>query len=196
MTSDFPRSIKIGNDTASISPLVERLLDEAESAGAVAAEDRCRILVSLIEALTNAIIHGNLEVSSDLRELDHNEYQSTINLRRRMSPYRTRKVAIAYQLSCDCAIFQITDEGPGFDFSLLSDPTEQENLHLASGRGIAIMRAFLDEVKFNEKGNRVTLIKYANCFDEADEDCLETHVAVPHRAYETSQLTWVRRTGR
>jgi anti-sigma regulatory factor (Ser/Thr protein kinase) len=196
MTSDFPRSIKIGNETSLISPLVERLLDEGESAGAVAAEDRCKILLSLVEALTNAMIHGNLEVSSDLRELDNNEYHSTINLRRRMSPYCARKVAIEYKFTRDCALFQITDEGPGFDLSLLSDPAEQENLHRVSGRGIAIMRAFLDEVTFNEKGNRVTLIKYANCFDEADEEYLETHVAVQQREFETSQLTWVRRTGR
>lgn len=179
-----------------ILPLVERLLDEGESRGAVSEDGRCRILMSLIEALTNAIIHGNLEVSSELRELDSSEYQSTINARRQLSPYCHRQVEIKYNFTSERAVFQVTDEGPGFDLSLLADPTHLENLPRVSGRGIAIMRSFLDEVRFNADGNRVTLVKYTRYSDESDEDYLETHVAVPHRESGSSQLTWVRTAGR
>ena len=51
------------------------------------------------------------------------------------------------------------DEGQGFDPTKLPDPTDPANLEMASGRGILLMRTFMDEIKYNDKGNIVTLIK-------------------------------------
>jgi anti-sigma regulatory factor (Ser/Thr protein kinase) len=56
------------------------------------------------------------------------------------------------------AKFVIRDEGPGFDPSTLPDPTDPENLLRPCGRGVMLMRTFMNEVTFNDRGNEVTLI--------------------------------------
>ena len=53
----------------------------------------------------------------------------------------------------------IRDEGPGFDPDGLPDPTDPENLTKASGRGVLLIRTFMDEVRFNDTGNEITMIK-------------------------------------
>jgi anti-sigma regulatory factor (Ser/Thr protein kinase) len=55
--------------------------------------------------------------------------------------------------------YQITDEGPGFDVALVPDPRDEDRIDIASGRGLLMMRAFMDEVIFNDQGNQVTLVK-------------------------------------
>ena len=113
--------------------------------------------VALEEALCNAIIHGNLEVSSELRTRDDNSYSDQIEQRSRTAPYADRRVTIDVRLDFNAAVFTIRDEGPGFDISSLPDPHNPENLLRPSGRGLTLMHAFLDEVTHNEKGNEVTL---------------------------------------
>ena len=53
----------------------------------------------------------------------------------------------------------ITDQGSGFDPNDVPDPTVEENLQKPTGRGIMLMRAYMDEVRFNEKGNQVHMVK-------------------------------------
>jgi anti-sigma regulatory factor (Ser/Thr protein kinase) len=55
--------------------------------------------------------------------------------------------------------FVIRDEGPGFDPRQLPDPTAPTNLEKPSGRGLLLMRTFMDEVVYNDAGNQVTLVK-------------------------------------
>ena len=50
------------------------------------------------------------------------------------------------------------DEGSGFDPGALPDPLDPENLEKASGRGVLLMRAFMDDVRYNDAGNEVTLV--------------------------------------
>ena len=59
----------------------------------------------------------------------------------------------------DEARFVIRDEGPGFDPRTLPDPTDPENLLKPSGRGVMLIRTFMDAVAFNETGNEITMIK-------------------------------------
>jgi anti-sigma regulatory factor (Ser/Thr protein kinase) len=54
---------------------------------------------------------------------------------------------------------EIADEGPGFDPSKLPDPTDPENLLRPHGRGVMMMKLFLDDVQYNDQGNKVTLVK-------------------------------------
>jgi len=118
-----------------------------------------RVSVALEEALNNAIYHGNLELSSALRELDSAEYREIIRQRREQSPYRERKIYIRAEISRDEARFRIRDEGPGFDPRSLPDPTDPSNLDQPSGRGVMLMRTFMDEVTFEPRGNEVLLVK-------------------------------------
>jgi anti-sigma regulatory factor (Ser/Thr protein kinase) len=55
--------------------------------------------------------------------------------------------------------YMIVDEGPGFNPDSLPDPTNAENILNVSGRGVMLMRTFMDEVVFNDKGNQVTMMK-------------------------------------
>lgn len=121
--------------------------------------ERTRVGVGLEEALLNAIIHGNLEVSSKLRDLDDGSFEKLIALRVGKSPYKDRRVEVIAKFSPEEAEFSIRDEGPGFDVSKLPDPTDPENMARAHGRGVLLMRTFMDEVTHNEAGNQVTLVK-------------------------------------
>ena len=64
-------------------------------------------------------------------------------------------------------MFVVRDEGHGFDVGNLSDTTEPENIDLVNGRGVLLMRSFMDEVMFNELGNDVTMVKRSRILPEA-----------------------------
>jgi anti-sigma regulatory factor (Ser/Thr protein kinase) len=118
-----------------------------------------RVGVALDEALANAFLHGNLEIESELRGRDDEQYQTLIQQRSGQLPYRDRRIHVHAELSQNEAIFVVEDEGSGFDYSSIPDPTEPANLEKASGRGTFLMRTFMDDLIFNENGNAVTLVK-------------------------------------
>lgn len=118
--------------------------------------------VSLHEALTNAILHGNLELSSDLKETDEKEFYRLARDRRQQPPYSQRKIEVRSILSRTEATFVIRDEGNGFDPGLLPDPTDPANLGKVHGRGLLLIQTFMDRVEHNAKGNEITMVKYRN----------------------------------
>jgi CheY-like chemotaxis protein/anti-sigma regulatory factor (Ser/Thr protein kinase) len=117
---------------------------EAESAvGAVAAamtkegypaRDVFAVRLALDEALVNALKHGH-----------------------GYDPAKEARVRFA--VTADEAAVQVEDQGPGFDPSLVPDPLAEGNLEKGSGRGLLLMRHYLDEVRYNGRGNAVTLRK-------------------------------------
>lgn len=117
------------------------------------------LAVALNEALINAIHHGNLEVSSELRARDDAPFFELIKLRRQESPYQDRRVHIRTRESATEAVYVIRDEGPGFDPSMLPDPTDPANLKMLSGRGLLLIRTFMDEVFHDQSGTQITMIK-------------------------------------
>jgi CheY-like chemotaxis protein len=121
--------------------------------------DRLRTGTAFEEALLNALYHGNLEVSSDLKEVDHTAFYSLVEERRSLSPWQERRIRVSVRLTMDEIEVTIRDEGPGFDPSKLPDPTDPENLDRPCGRGLMLMRAFMDDVRFNDKCNEVTLVR-------------------------------------
>ena len=143
-------------------PMVELdLFDEGE---------RMQIAMALDEALLNAMIHGNLEVSSELRHDDDGKpYQDLINKRKQESPYKERRVLVHMHASLHSATIVIRDEGPGFDAESLRDPTDPENLERAGGRGLLLINAFMDEVRHNDVGNEITMIKHKSQAESQDD---------------------------
>jgi ABC-type oligopeptide transport system ATPase subunit len=120
---------------------------------------RMRIGVALQEAILNAIDHGNLEVSSDLRQQDEAVFSDLIKLRREQPPYQGRRVHFDVKISAREARYTIRDDGPGFDVKALPDPGATENLEKMGGRGLLLIRTFMDEVWHNDRGNTITMVK-------------------------------------
>ena len=151
------------NDRTLIPALVTHVQEYLVRLGLCDQTERIRIGVALEEALLNAIFHGNLEVSSELRQQGDEPYYRLADERCQQSPYRDRQVHFTYELSRSEAVFSIRDEGPGFDPSTLPDPTDPSNLGKVGGRGLLLIRTFMDEVTFSKTGNQITLVKRRVC---------------------------------
>jgi len=147
------------NDPSLVAPLVAQLREELLAVGVCDKSDANRIGVALEEALLNAIYHGNLEISSELKKDGDAPFHTLARQRRFEAPYAARRVRVSVRISPAQATYRIRDEGPGFDISKLPDPTDPEYLERPSGRGLLLMRAFMDDVGYNATGNQVTMIK-------------------------------------
>lgn len=121
---------------SAISPMhaiLDYLLNRVEKQGVVRPE-RSNLFVALDEAFVNAVKHGNKFNAQKL-------------------------VRITAELSNQEASFTIEDEGEGFDINSIPDPLDPENLFKTSGRGVLFIYNIMDEVKYNERGNRLTMVK-------------------------------------
>jgi CheY-like chemotaxis protein len=148
------------NDPHAIQPLIGHLQDLMMQMKLTDRSGLIRIGTALHEALANALEHGNLELRSDLREKDdRREYLRLIEERRRRPPYHERRIYVHARFSRDEVVYIIRDEGPGFDPATLADPTDPANLERVSGRGLFLIRTFMDDVRFNPTGNEITMIK-------------------------------------
>jgi len=113
--------------------VLEYLLKRVDKLGVVKT-DESNLFVALDEAFVNAIKHGN-------------KFDAKKNVR------------IAAQVSKAEARFTIEDEGEGFDVNNIPDPLDPQNLFKPSGRGVLFIYNIMDEVKYNERGNRLTMVK-------------------------------------
>jgi len=129
----LPNRIVIMSDLRAARDVEEDVLRLAERLGYT---PRCAfaIRLSLEEAIVNAHRHGN---RGDPR----------------------KKITISYQIDRNRAVIRVRDEGTGFDPGTVPDPTCPERICLPSGRGIMLMRCYLDEVAYNQQGNEVQLVK-------------------------------------
>jgi serine/threonine-protein kinase RsbW len=116
-----------------VAPLVEGLAAEMAGLG-YARRDCLGVGLALEEAVVNGLRHGN-----------------------RGDP--ARRVRVRYRVTSGGVLAEVEDEGPGFDPALVPDPTLPENLDRPCGRGLFLMRHYLDRVSFCGRGNRVVLYK-------------------------------------
>lgn len=151
----------IDNDLARIPAVIGYLRDGLAHTGLCDEADQMQVGVALDEALSNAVHHGNLEVDSALREESIEAYLAEIERRARIAPWSERRVHVTARFTREEAVFVVRDEGDGFDVGSLPDPTDPANLERASGRGLLLIRTFMDEVSHNETGNELTMIKRA-----------------------------------
>jgi len=150
--------LRLPSDRSVVPGVVAWMQEQTTQRGIVKSADAVRLGVALEEALMNAIIHGNLQVSSDLRQQGNDRmYNECIESHAVQEPFCNRQVVVSAEFDSDHAKFEIRDEGPGFDIRSIPDPTDPENLVRPSGRGLLLMQAFVDSVKFNPEGNCVTL---------------------------------------
>jgi CheY-like chemotaxis protein/anti-sigma regulatory factor (Ser/Thr protein kinase) len=158
---------ELGNDPSVIPSLINHVQSLLSSMGLCGEAGVIRVCIALEEALRNAMFHGNLELTSEQREGDAAEYQRLIDERSRSAPYADRQLEVTIEITPTKGRFVIRDQGPGFDPSGLPDPTDPENLERVSGRGLLLMRTFMDEVTFNASGNQVTMIKRCAAAEES-----------------------------
>lgn len=147
------------NDPAMLTSMVSYFQGLIVDMGIFTESERLKIGVALEEALLNAAYHGNLEVSSKLREEDHAQFYNLAKERRSQDPYQSRRIFVDVDLSSQGVQYVIRDEGPGFDPHSQPDPRDPANLERPCGRGMLLMRTFMDVVEYNPTGNQVTLIK-------------------------------------
>ncbi len=115
--------------------IIESFIDNAKETFEINDDQYGNIMISVTECISNAIVHGNKSESSKLVHLDL-----------QMEPGLLR-----------CSI---EDEGNGFDFNQLPDPTDPANIEKVGGRGIFLMKHLSDEVKFEEGGKKTVLSFY------------------------------------
>jgi anti-sigma regulatory factor (Ser/Thr protein kinase) len=113
--------------------ILDYLMKRVEKVGVVNAENS-NLFIALDEAFVNAVKHGN--------KFDAN-----------------KNVRVSAEVSPKEARFTVEDEGEGFNVSEIPDPTNPENLFKSSGRGVLIIHNIMDEVEYNERGNRLTMVK-------------------------------------
>lgn len=112
---------------------IEKLLAALTEAG-WDGRDFFHVQMAAEEAMINAITHGNHE-SADL------------------------VVEVEFKVSKDAAYLRLKDQGKGFCPDTLPDPTDEDRLECVHGRGVFLIKEMMDEVKYNECGNEVTMLK-------------------------------------
>lgn len=132
MALEIDEMIELNSDVRNI-PKVEAFVEDVVEKFNVAPEIYGNILISLTEAVTNAIVHGNDKDQS-------------------------KKVKVKMEKEAKKLTFKVTDEGTGFDFSILPDPTAPENLLKIGGRGVFMMKQLSDMVVFSNNGSTVEMI--------------------------------------
>ncbi len=133
--------IEIPSQLKFIKGIAHNIIADAKLMGYDENELRDKVPVTVDEAVTNAIKHGN-------------KFQED------------KKVYIDIHIDIDRIKIIVADEGPGFNVKAVPDPTDPTNFLKPSGRGILFMSIGMDEVRYNEKGNILTLIKYRVSPDE------------------------------
>jgi len=112
--------------------IIEKLVETICSTYKLNEDSYGNILVAVTEAVNNAIYHGNQSNPS-------------------------KKVHVGFETTPKSISFSVRDEGPGFDYTSLPDPTDPENLEKPSGRGIFLMKHLADDVEFSDDGRCVSL---------------------------------------
>jgi CheY-like chemotaxis protein len=148
------------NDPDLIMPLIKLIHEELEGMNLCDATGQIQVGVALQEAICNALFHGNLEVSSDLRQEDESKFDALAAERRHLDPYCQRRIRIQVHLDRDAGRFVVSDDGSGYDTALFDQPLQPEDLHRIGGRGLLLIRTFMDQVRLNQSGNQITMIKY------------------------------------
>lgn len=151
------------NDPTLIEPLVDLMQQMLSGMKLCDTVERVRVGMALEHALANAMFHGNLELSRDQLAEDEataiEGLRSEVEERQSLQPYCDRRIHFQAKMSPAQATFVVRDEGNGFDTSTVPKPGDARLLEREGGQGLVLMTTFMSEIRFNEQGNEVTLVK-------------------------------------
>jgi CheY-like chemotaxis protein/anti-sigma regulatory factor (Ser/Thr protein kinase) len=148
------------NEEELIPGLVDFLQERIYYSNSDCDENRLmKVGIAVQEAVRNAMHHGNLEVSSELRQDSVAQYNAKVEKRLEESEYASRRVTVKAELVGQTFRCAVRDEGPGFDPALVPDPTDPRNLLKTSGRGMYLISTFMDSVEHNDSGNEIVMTK-------------------------------------
>jgi len=150
---------QIGNNIQGLRPLITLIQSHLRQMEACDDSEILRVSTALQESLMNAIEHGNLDMDSSLRQDGGTAYSELGLSRRQEEPYASRLVHVTAKINRERMTLVVRDEGNGFDPYGLPDPTDPTNLQKVSGRGLLLIRTFMDDVSFNTRANEITMIK-------------------------------------
>jgi CheY-like chemotaxis protein len=154
--------LEFGNHLDLVNRLADRLMLETNRA--IAKESRLGVHLGLVEMITNAIEHGNLEIDFDMKsealEGNINAWPDLLKKQLNNEELSKRKVLIEFAMNQEYCEWIITDEGKGFDWKNRPDPDDPEMLLAANGRGITLTSMQFEEMEYNEAGNKVRFRKY------------------------------------
>ncbi len=149
------------NEIAVVEPLVDFVQQIVLAMKLCDVTGKYRLGMALQQAVSNAIIHGNLQIP--INHIDEAREEAMgqtagglLDRRRAEPPFSDRRVMVDVRITPEQAVFVIRDDGNGFDIAPFHDTRTAE---LKGGRGLRLMHLFMDEVKYNARGNEVTMIK-------------------------------------
>jgi CheY-like chemotaxis protein len=150
---------KLGNELSAIPLFVDVLLRHADAI--TDPRTAAELSVALRELLINAIEHGNLELSYEdkSRALETGSLLRVVAERSERPGMAGRSATVHVLRRGTTLTIRIRDEGPGFDWRSLPDPTDPSHLLADHGRGVLLARLSVDALTYNETGNEVTLSK-------------------------------------
>lgn len=128
------------------------------------AKELFQIELGLSELLTNAIEHGNLGISNSEKTeaLANNKLNELYESRLKDPAHADKKAKVIFKQSKESCSWEIIDEGEGFNWRGLPNPTHLKNIGELHGRGVFLSRLQFDKITYNEKGNAVTATKLIN----------------------------------
>jgi CheY-like chemotaxis protein len=157
-------SFALESDALLIDPLIDLVQQMISGTCLCDFTGRLRVGIALRHAILNALFHGNLEISPEQMmqvqdTLIQEKDASLVDQRRAEEPYRDRRIFVEVKVSPDEARFVIRDDGKGFDVASVLASADPKALASERGRGVVLMRTFMDEVTYNTAGNEVTMVK-------------------------------------
>jgi CheY-like chemotaxis protein len=141
--------------------LLPLLTDGLVDMGLIEATDLLNLEVALEEALSNAVIHGSLDLTDVARtqKTDREKFERAYAERVQDPVYSGRTIVVRARVTRDEAEFTVEDTGKGFDVTGLPPPDQLSTLDGLQGRGLMLIRLFMDEVVHENDGRRIRLVK-------------------------------------
>ena len=153
-------SIEFKSEYTKIPKIVDKIM--IESAIDINDSEKVNIELGLVELITNAVEHGNLGISYIEKQLalDEGKLSELFDDRVHNEKFKNRKVKVDFFTDEEKYQWTITDNGEGFNWKSIPDPTDQEHILELNGRGIFISNFLFDKIEYFGKGNVVTATKY------------------------------------